>query len=263
MNRTCLKTPRGRVAAPGVTAAVLILMVSGCAAPPPAPPVPTGIPAGFPAERYLSPAVGEVVYEVDPGRSLVQVYVYRGGTLARMGHDHVVASRDVSGFVLLRDGDHDDSRFAADLFAALAAMTVDEAALRAEAGFTTEPSESDREGTRGNMLKSLEAADYPFVSVAIDSASGTVADVANGALLDVSLTLHGVTRELRLPVVLERQAASITASGSFELLQSDFGITPFSVLGGALAVQDKLDLRFEIHAERVSPTAISLLDPSP
>ncbi len=246
-------------AAPRVMAAALVLLAMGCAAPPPAPPVPTGMPAGFPAERYLSPAAGELVYEVDPSRSLVQVYVYRGGTLARMGHDHVVASRDVSGFVLLRDGDHDDSRFVADLFVALAAMTVDEPALRAEAGFTTEPSESDREGTRGNMLKSLEAADYPFVTVAIDSASGTVADAENGALLDVSLTLHGVSRELRLPVTVERQAASITASGSLELLQSDFDITPFSVLGGALAVQDKLDVRFEIHAVRGSPTAISSL----
>ena len=141
-------------------------------------------------------------------------------------------------------------------------MTVDEPALRADAGFTTEPSESDREGTRGNMLKSLEAADYPFVTVAIDSASGTVADAENGALLDVSLTLHGVTRELRLPVEFERQAASITASGSFELLQSDFDVTPFSVLGGALAVQDKLDVRFEIHAVQSSQATISSLGSS-
>ena len=240
-------------------AVALILLAAGCAAPPPAPPVPTGVPQEFPVERYRSPAGGEVVYEVDPDRSLVQVFAYRGGTLARMGHDHVIASREVSGFVLLRDGDHDGSRFVADLFAALAAMTVDETALREDAGFTTEPSESDREGTRGNMLKSLEAADYPFVTVAIDSMSATVADAENGASLDVSLTLHGVTRELRLSVAVGRQDASITASGSFELLQSDFDITPFSVLGGALAVRDKLDIRFEIHADRISPATISSL----
>lgn len=236
----------------GAVIAALILLAAGCAAPPPAPPVPAGVPQGFPVERYRNPAEGEVVYEVDPSRSLVQVFAYRGGTLARMGHDHVIASRDVSGFVLLRDGDRDGSRFVADLFAALAAMTVDEAALRADAGFTTEPSQSDREGTRGNMLQSLEAADHPFVSAVVESRANTIADARSGAVLDVALSLHGVTREFKLPIALERQAASMTASGSFELLQSDFGITPFSVLGGALAVKDKLDVRFEIHAVRVT-----------
>jgi len=33
------------------------------------------------------------------------------------------------------------------------------------------------------------------------------------------------------------------------LNQTDFGITPLSVLGGAIQVQDKLDLRFHIVAQ--------------
>jgi len=33
--------------------------------------------------------------------------------------------------------------------------------------------------------------------------------------------------------------------------QTAFGITPFSVLGGAVAVLDRLDVRFRIRADRV------------
>lgn len=250
-------------AAPGMAAVVLAVITAGCSLPPPALPIPTGVPPEFPVERYQRPAAGEVVYEIDPGRSLVQTFAYRGGALARMGHDHVIASRDVSGFVLLREGEQGRHGFEADLYAPLAAMTVDEAALRADAGFTSEPSQSDREGTRGNMLRSLDAADHPFVRVAVKSASYTIAELNNGAVLDVSLSLHGVTRELQVPVTVERQVTSMTVSGSFELLQSDFSITPFSVLGGALAVLDKLDIRFEIHAVRAAPTPSSVLSSSP
>jgi len=35
------------------------------------------------------------------------------------------------------------------------------------------------------------------------------------------------------------------------LHQSDFGITPFSVMNGLLKVQDKLDLSYHLVAKRV------------
>jgi hypothetical protein len=37
-------------------------------------------------------------------------------------------------------------------------------------------------------------------------------------------------------------------SGTMHFNQSDFGIVPYSVLNGALRVQDRLDLRFRIDA---------------
>ena len=40
------------------------------------------------------------------------------------------------------------------------------------------------------------------------------------------------------------------ARGAFVARQSDFGITPFAVFGGALAVQDEMELRFAIDARR-------------
>ena len=38
------------------------------------------------------------------------------------------------------------------------------------------------------------------------------------------------------------------AKGALRIRQSDFGITPFSVGGGAIQVADEVDVRFEIVA---------------
>jgi hypothetical protein len=39
-------------------------------------------------------------------------------------------------------------------------------------------------------------------------------------------------------------------NGRVTLEQSNFGIVPFSILGGALQVQDRVDVRFVIHGRR-------------
>ena len=71
-------------------------------------------------------------------------------------------------------------------------------------------------------------------------------------VLEVAVTLHGVTRALQVPARFESAGEELGVSGRFSLNQSDFGITPFSILGGAIQVQDRVDLRFRIHARRMS-----------
>jgi hypothetical protein len=39
---------------------------------------------------------------------------------------------------------------------------------------------------------------------------------------------------------------SLRVRGRFALNQTNFGMTPFSLLGGALAVQDQVDIAFEL-----------------
>lgn len=210
-------------------ATACIALLASCAQQPPAPKPVSGAPQDFPFEYYRK---AQPVFEVDPARSLVVITVRRGGSLARLGHDHVVASHDLVGFVAPAEG-------RADLYFALDRLVVDEAPLRAEARLDTQPSESDIEGTRRNMLESVLQADkFPFAVVRIsDSGAATV-------------TLHGVTREMKIPLSIERAAGEIAASGRFEILQSDFGMVPMSILGGAITVVDRLELRFSIVARR-------------
>lgn len=227
---------------PGLGAVVLALaLAGGCA--PVAPPAGPGValPAGFPAADYRRLAeTGGAVYRIDAARSLAIIEVRRGGSLAFLGHDHVVASRSLRGYVA-------PALSRADFYLRLDELVVDDPALRAQAGFETRPSAEDIEATRRNMLeKVLHAADTPHVLIGVD---GLRTD-ADGTRLAVLITLNGVQRALDIPARIELGDGRLRVSGGFTLAQQDFGIAPFTVLGGALQVQDALALRFDIEAAR-------------
>ena len=42
----------------------------------------------------------------------------------------------------------------------------------------------------------------------------------------------------------------LTATGEFAVKQSDLGLKPFSVLGGALQVQDQMKVKFSVIAAK-------------
>lgn len=214
-----------------------LLVLSGCVADAPAPRVaPQAAPASSAAWYRKAAQAGTQVYRIDPAQSLITVTVRRGGALARLGHDHVIASRSVEGYAAPDAG-------RADFHFRLDRMTVDEAVLRTEAGLDTQPSAEAIEGTRNNMLKRvLEAERFPLVSLHAERIAGR-ADVVR-----LSVHLHGVTRTLEVPAKVERSRPMLSASGELRLLQSDFGITPMSVMGGAMTVQDAMELKFRIVA---------------
>jgi hypothetical protein len=220
-------------------AGLTALLLAACAPSPPATPPPSSAqaPADFPQTRYRqAQAEGRRVLRIDPAASLVAIDVRRGGPLAGLGHDHVVACRDLRGYVDAEAG-------RADLYAPLQHLTVDEPVLRAEAKLDTQPSPDAIEGTRRNMLeKVLDAGRFPFALIRA-TRSSTEPDK-----LDIALTLHGATRSFAVPVKTEAVQDGIAVSGRLTFRQTDFGITPYSVLGGALRVEDELQLRFRIVA---------------
>jgi hypothetical protein len=212
------------------------LVLAGCAVAPPPPAPPAAAPAADNAAAWYrqAAATGTKVMAIDPAQSLIAITVRRGGPLARLGHDHVVASRAITGFAAPAQG-------RADFSFRLDQMTVDEPALRRDAGLDTEPSEAAIAGTRANMLgKVLEAERHPLVLLH--------AQQLPGAALRLTITLHGTTRTVEVPARIEAGPDSVTASGAMQLRQSDFGITPMSVMGGAMTVLDPLELRFRIVA---------------
>jgi len=228
--------------------------VAACAPMVPAPAVaPSQTPSSFPVDIYrLAVARGEPVYRIDTARSLVVVRVYRGGALARFGHDHVIAIRDVQGFVL-RSATSSAQR--ADVYAPLASLSVDEQALRAQAGFDTQPSQQDIEGTKQNMLeKVLAAGQYPFVSLRLTDVAGDLPTLTASA----AITLHGRTVTLPIAVALDTPSTNqLYARGRFAIKQTDFGVEPYSLLGGALRVEDRVDIEFELAATRVPEKGVN------
>ena len=212
-----------------------LLLLAACAVKAPAPLPAAAVETG---EAWYQQAArsGKKIYQIDSAQSLITITVRRGGALARFGHDHVVASRSVTGFAAPDAG-------RADFHFRLDQLTVDETALRSAAGLDTQPTAEAIAGTRENMLtRVLEAGRYPVVMLHAERVGG------NDKLLRLTVTLHGVARSVDVPVTIAQSPASISASGELRLLQSDFGITPMSVMGGAMVVQDPMELHFNIVA---------------
>ena len=216
-----------------MTGLPIAALLVACTAAPPSNPL--DLDAGNTAQWYRQAAAsGAMVLVIDPAQSEVVVTVRRGGALARFGHDHVVASRGSEGFAAPSAG-------RADFHFRLDQMTVDEAALRRAANLDTQPSADAIAGTRTNMLtRVLEAERFPLVVLAARQLAG--------APLQLSITLHGVTRTVAAPTRIDTTPEGMVASGTLQLRQSDFGITPMSVMGGAMTVQDTMELRYRIVA---------------
>jgi len=196
-----------------------------------------------------APAIpsGSQLYSIDADRSVVTLRVYRAGRLAKLGHNHVITSASEAGQVWT-DGSPANSGF--ELRVAVAEFVVDDPVARAAAGpdFPGELSDAAREGTRRNMLRPevLDGERYPAIVVRGDSIGGSW----DRPTVAARVTLKGQTRQVDVPLAIVREADAITARGSFSVLQTDFGITPFSVGGGAIQVADPVEVEFEVRAVR-------------
>jgi hypothetical protein len=189
--------------------------------------------------------VGAREYRVVAEDSLLQILVYRGGAMARLGHNHVIASHHLAGPVYVTD-DPLETRF--DLGFAVDELTVDEPGLRAAAGPDFPPAipASAREGTRNNLLSDalLDAARHPRVRLRATD----VRAAGEGYDVGVEVTFKDSTYALRIPVTVQRQAGAIVATGEFPLRQTELGLSPFSTALGALVVLDEMHVRFEVVA---------------
>jgi hypothetical protein len=222
---------------------VCVSLLAGCTAqraesPPTAPPAAD-------AARPLQIPAGAAVYAIDADRSVVTLRVYRAGPLARLGHNHVVTSTAEAGYAWTT-GEPAGSGF--EVRVPVEALVVDDPAARVAAGpeFPGQVPEDAREGTRRNMLRPevLDAVRYPEIVVAAASLGGSW----DGPFATARVTIKDQVRPVEVPLRIARTANELVARGSFRILQSDFGITPFSVGGGAIQVADGVDVAFEIRA---------------
>ena len=221
-----------------LAALATILVAAGCAPPsatrPAADrPVVTGEPP--PAFREGVTAA----YRVTPGDSRVTALVYRAGPLADVGHNHTVATSRITGCALVNAA----GATWVGLRLAVDDLEVDRAEDRARAGdgFGSGITEGDKTATRQNMRGEavLAAASHPHVRFrgVLEPGAREVAG---------RITVRDVTRPVTLSATVERTGGTVRATGRGSLMQTDFGITPFSVLMGALRVADQVDLRYRL-----------------
>lgn len=227
-------------------AGMLFISLEGCPSHPPAPEPPAGAkiarepePAAPPARHAGRP------FDVDTKDSLLTILAFRGGTLAKVGHNHVIASHDINGTFYVPD-DIGHSTF--ELHIPVGQLAIDESDLRAQEGpdFPKDVPDSAKEGTRRNMLSEalLNGAQYPDIlltSQHLDTAGSQMR-------ADVQITVRGQPHTVSVLVTYTLSNEVLTADGELPLRQSDLGLTPFTALLGALAVQDELKVRFHFVA---------------
>jgi YceI-like domain len=230
----------------GLSLCVAIL-VAGCGASQtrPAQPV-AGEPATLPAVGAMpTPPSGVPVYRIDGGHSELRLLVYRAGPMAKFGHNHVMVNHAVSGWIAAADGVAGASL---SLSIPVAGFVVDDAAARAEEGadFSEEVAGEARDGTRHNMLSEpcLDGDRYP--NITLTSRSVTMVDGKPVATLVVNVAGHEST--LVVPFLLTTTPDRVSGSGTFVLRQSDLGLVPFSILLGALQVQNDMTVKFNLVA---------------
>lgn len=226
----------------GLATLVAGLLLAGCAAPPP---VSGPAPAGQAPAPPL-PRKNATLYRIDRGASQLRIRVYRGGPLAAAGHNHVMVTSDIHGRIYVH---HELSKSGFRLTIPVRSLRVDPEAAREQEGkgFESRPDRQDRAGTRRHMLgkKVLDASEYPDITLRSIAITGP----PWYPRITVRITLHGTSRDYVVPTAVVHSGRRLIATGGLDVKQTDFGITPYSVLAGGLRVKNRIDIAFRLVAE--------------
>ena len=170
---------------------------------------------------------------IDTEQSTITVHVFTGGLFAGFGDNH-----EIRGAV--KRGTINDSN-PADVH-----IVVDAASFRV---LDPGASPKNRAAVQMRMLGPdvLDVSRFP--EILFDSESAEPGE-AGGWTVRGHLTLHGQTRPLTTTV----SGAHGHYRGTLALKQSDFGIAPIKVAGGAVKVKDQLTIDFDIVTQSAITT---------
>jgi polyisoprenoid-binding protein YceI len=213
----------------------------------PSPPV---APAAAANQIDLRAAYAEIgraggrVFTIAPEQSAVRIYAFRAGRAARLGHNHVLSAPRFAGFLFLPSGGATDGRF--DLAFRLDELEIDNPAYRSGLGaaFSSVIDADAVASTREHLLgaDNLQADQFPFIRIHSLQISGEAPKFA----VKAQVQMHGQQHELWIALDVEGLPERLSVSGSFVLRQSDFGVQPYSLLGGLLSVRDEVVVDFKL-----------------
>lgn len=150
------------------------------------------------------------------------------GKAARMGHDLVLDLSDWSAEADVSDG----VPTAVRLRAALASFAV-----QSGSGGAKPLSDKDRATIRKNALGSMRADKHPEVTFA----STSISPSANGFQVTGDLSIGGQTR----PVTVDLAVEGSTLTARTSVVQTQFDVTPYSAMLGALKLRDRVDVALD------------------
>jgi YceI-like protein len=169
-----------------------------------------------------------------------RVFVYVGKT--GLGHEHGVAGQIKQGTVQL-GAEHNGGQLIFDM----ASFRADTEAARQYVGLSGTTDDSTKQKVNANMLGAsvLDIRKYPTASFTLES-SRLLPDKSKRGFpqyrLDGKFTLHGVTQPISIIADAEPKNGWIHLRGGFAILQTKYGITPFSKVFGAIGITDQLKI---------------------
>jgi hypothetical protein len=237
-----------RVSARCLLWATTALLLTGCPVRPQVAPVrPAAAPA--PAAHVGIP------YDVAGAESLLTILVFKGGALSAAGHNHLIASHQLSGTFYVAS---DVLQTTFEVHIPVGSLSVDESALRSQehsSDFPPDVPDSAKSGTKHNMLGEtlLDGEHHAEVVLRTLRLQEAQPPVAGALVAEIEALVRDEPHTLRVPVHYERAPGTLIVSGETSLRQTELGLKPFSAMLGALQVQDEMRVRFRIVAHE-SPT---------
>jgi len=193
---------------------------------------------------YSAEAGTSLSYAIDRHDSVLKIFVYRGGLLKAFGHDHLISTTMINGGLLYTMPLSPAAAF--KLTVPVDDLVVDDPEQRKAAGgrFSAPVPDKDRSGTRRNMLgnRVLDAAHYPDINISGHWLAGSPSQ----ATVAMTLGLRDKLAKYSVPVAIRVQNDRLMVTGTLHMNQTELGITPFSILGGALQVADGIDVSFSL-----------------
>lgn len=177
-------------------------------------------------------AVAADTYEIGPETGRLLVRTFRQGVAARAGHDLLIEAAEWEGRVTIPADS--DTQPTVSVSVDLGALNVLEGT-----GGVKPLSDSDKHQIQQNMRKILQVDRHPHTTFT----STSVEVHGDSAVVEGDLALAGQTHPLRLQV---RQQDDVTIAGTASVVQSRWGIKPYSGFFGALKLRDAVDIEFTV-----------------
>jgi polyisoprenoid-binding protein YceI len=188
-----------------------------------------------------SPTGGTFV--VSEGRSSVLVHVGKSGLLSLAGHRHEVAA-PVAGRIDVDPRDVGASSVEL-AFATARFHVLPEGEPEGDAPKVEEVMRGPR------MLDSVRFGEIRFRSRKVSGhAVGSTAAAEYEVQVTGDLSIHGVTREVAVPMKVVLDGDTLTAKGRSTIRHDQFGLVPVTAAGGTVRVRNEIEIGFEIVAER-------------
>ena len=184
--------------------------------------------------------------DVDLDRSRVYVFVGRTG----LGHEHGVEGKLKSGHI-----DWGAKSGSGELEFDLESFEADTADARKYVGLEGEVKDSTRQQVTKTMQGAsvLNVEKFPtarFVIETVAPLKKSKADAPPEWQLDGEFTLHGETKPLRVVARAEESKGMLHVRGRFAVLQTQYGIKPYSKGLGAIGVADELQIWGDVWIHR-------------